>query len=586
MIDKVVVRNFKRFREQTFDLQGHVVLAGPNNAGKSTLLQAIAVWNLARRKWLEKRAKSKASQPKGVGITRRDFTAIPLREMNLLWTDTSTSLRQEEAEAVGHRQGHPRPMSIELQCRDPAGCWVLAFEFIYQNAEMISVRPIAGHQDALAVARDFNVVHVPAFSGIGAEETVLTGDYQDYLVGQGKPGDIVRNLLKEVFVKDRNRWNALVADIRETFRYELLPPEFEGRPFIVCEYLKQVPVNGRRSGIPRLDIATAGSGFHQVLMLLAFLYARDGAVLLLDEPDAHLHVVFQEQIYTRLRRVAAERQSQLIVATHSEVIIDGTSPGNVTSFYREPHVLVEDVERDQVREALKRLTSLDLLLADSARGFLYLEGETDFRLLRAWAVALKHPAAGWFDIRDGGPAWAEMRGRNPREARAHFFALKAVRPEIVGLILLDGDNRDVQPRELRAEGLEIVVWPRYEAESYLVHPQALRRYVLAATGGGELNAVAGESYLREHLPPVVFNNVLGNDDYLIQTAASKTLLPGYFGAAGLAGMRKNDYFLAAEQMLPEEIHPDVSAVLDQLAAKLMAGKEANALETIRREQRP
>jgi predicted ATPase len=567
MIDKIVVRNFKRFREQTFGLQDHVVLAGPNNAGKTTLLQAIAVWNLALRKWQENRGKSSARQPKGVGITRRDFTAIPLREMNLLWTDTSTSLRQAEAEAVGLRQGHFRPMTIELHCSDGQGPWVLGFEFIYQNAEMISVRPVAEHKEAVARAKGFNVVHVPAFSGIGAEETVLTRDYQDYLVGQGKPGDIVRNLLKEVFVQDRNRWNDLVADIRETFQYELLPPEFEGRPFIVCEYLKQVPTNGRRAGIPRLDIASAGSGFHQVLMLLAFLYARDGAVLLLDEPDAHLHIVLQEQIYTRLRRVATERQAQLIVATHSEVIIDGTSPGNITSFYRAPHVLVQDVERDQVREALKRLTSLDLLLADSARGFLYLEGETDFRLLRAWARALGHRAAQWFEVRDGGPAWAEMRGRNPREARAHFFALKAVRAELAGLILLDGDNRDIPPRELRAEGLDILVWPRYEAESYLVHPEALRRYVLKATGGAEIHAAAADAYLREHLPPVVFNNPLGNDDYLVRTPASKTLLPGYFHAAGLM-LRKNDYFLIAEQMDKEEIHPDVVTVLDRIAGVL------------------
>ena len=38
MIRRVTIRNFKRFHEQVFDLQESVVLAGPNNAGKSTLL--------------------------------------------------------------------------------------------------------------------------------------------------------------------------------------------------------------------------------------------------------------------------------------------------------------------------------------------------------------------------------------------------------------------------------------------------------------------------------------------------------------------------------------------------------------------
>ena len=51
MIRQVTVRNFKCFREQKFDLAGSVVLAGPNNAGKSTLLQAIVAWRSGLDRW-------------------------------------------------------------------------------------------------------------------------------------------------------------------------------------------------------------------------------------------------------------------------------------------------------------------------------------------------------------------------------------------------------------------------------------------------------------------------------------------------------------------------------------------------------
>ena len=47
MIRKLVVRRFKRFAEVEFSFPGHVVLAGPNNTGKTTVLQAIAAWGLA-----------------------------------------------------------------------------------------------------------------------------------------------------------------------------------------------------------------------------------------------------------------------------------------------------------------------------------------------------------------------------------------------------------------------------------------------------------------------------------------------------------------------------------------------------------
>lgn len=51
MISKVTIQNFKRFREPTeFILkpEGVTFLAGGNNSGKSTLLQALAVWEFAR----------------------------------------------------------------------------------------------------------------------------------------------------------------------------------------------------------------------------------------------------------------------------------------------------------------------------------------------------------------------------------------------------------------------------------------------------------------------------------------------------------------------------------------------------------
>src|SRR6266702_2923469 len=51
MIRELKIRNFKLFAEQSFFLEGHVVLAGPNNMGKTTVLQAIAAWNLALNRW-------------------------------------------------------------------------------------------------------------------------------------------------------------------------------------------------------------------------------------------------------------------------------------------------------------------------------------------------------------------------------------------------------------------------------------------------------------------------------------------------------------------------------------------------------
>ena len=97
MLTHIKLENFKRFATETFDLTDGVVLAGPNNSGKTTLLQAVAVWNLALQHWLAEHAESsKAKQRTGVPISRNNFTAIPLREMNLLWFDRDTAFSRNE----------------------------------------------------------------------------------------------------------------------------------------------------------------------------------------------------------------------------------------------------------------------------------------------------------------------------------------------------------------------------------------------------------------------------------------------------------------------------------------------------------
>jgi energy-coupling factor transporter ATP-binding protein EcfA2 len=563
MITKVKARYFKQFVEQEFSLTDHVILAGPNNSGKTTLLQAITVWYLALQKWKERRGPesgSKAKQRTGVPLTRQEFTALPLREMNDLWTDTLTGLRTDELQA-GQRLGQPRVLTIEVEGATPQGAWRLAFEFRYQNTELVYIKPSSEHLDQLPQAvQDVSVVHIPPFSGIGPEETRYDRPYQDLLIGQGKAGDILRNLLLEVYERDdKADWESLCRRIEEIFGYRLQSPRYGGAPFIVCEYLKGIPRSAGKNGFPELDIASAGSGFHQVLLLLGFFFARPSTVLLLDEPDAHLHVILQKQVYDLLRSIASRRRCQLVIATHSEVLIDGTNPSQIISFYRKPHLLLSDTDKDQVREALKRLTALDILLAEQSSGILYTEGETDFNLLKAWTQVMNHPLATWF-IKC--PFVHNNQGRNPREAKGHYFALRAAGRELPGVLLLDGDNRGLPDREVIAEGLAIERWERYEVESYLMHPEALVRFIESRTF--PLMADVARRFLLDQLPPAVYRDPLGNHDFWVNTPVSKTLLPALFQAVEFP-ISKEEYYLIAEQMLPEEIPVEVRRKLGKMA---------------------
>jgi hypothetical protein len=61
------------------------------------------------------------------------------------------------------------------------------------------------------------------------------------------------------------------------------------------------------------------SGEKQMLLLVAFVVAflRPGGIVLLDEPDLHIHLAMVDQLLETLERVVQERKGQLIVASHS-----------------------------------------------------------------------------------------------------------------------------------------------------------------------------------------------------------------------------------------------------------------------------
>jgi predicted ATP-dependent endonuclease of OLD family len=81
MIQSITIRRFKRFGDLTFQLNGrHVVLAGPNNMGKTTILQAVAAWSLAFTRWKDlKDFQRHGGYYTKAPIARQAFSAVPLR---------------------------------------------------------------------------------------------------------------------------------------------------------------------------------------------------------------------------------------------------------------------------------------------------------------------------------------------------------------------------------------------------------------------------------------------------------------------------------------------------------------------------
>jgi len=295
----------------------------------------------------------------------------------------------------------------------------------------------------------------------------------------------------------------------------------------------------------------------QVLLLFAFLYARPASVILLDEPDAHQHLILQKQVYDLIRKVARDRGGQIIVATHSEVVLNSTEPERVIGFFGPaPRILTGKTERDGLREALKRLTTTELVLARTVGAVLYVEGETDEKILSEWASILSHPATNFLDR----PCIHWLGGRSLREAREHYFAVKAAFPDIRALCLVDGDNKDMPDEEMNRKGLGILRWKRYEIENYLLQPEAIKRFLDFPL----MNAQVDEKF-GEQVPPKT--DLFGDHPALARIKASDEFLRPLLKSDGRPTPKK-DLYLLAGKMTKDEIHPEVREKLDRIAKAL------------------
>ena len=548
MIHYVRIRGFKRFGEVAFHLPGHLVLAGPNNTGKTTVLQAIASWSLALQRWRELNDFNPRNGYTWAPVARQAFVSVPLRSFDLLWKDR-------------RYQGQ-----IEIEVRHNAG-WSVTMEFMADSTEQIYVRPKADVPVETLRDLDFEAVYVPPMTGLEVDEPLLQPPKISHSLGLSRPGEVLRNLLVEANANEL-AWAELQSSIAKLFDYELLAPNAAG-PFIRSEY---------RTGTdgPLLDIASAGSGFQQVLMLLAFLHARRGAVLLLDEPDAHLHLILQDAIYHELRSVAARQRSQLIVATHSEVVINAVEPRELCVMLHEPRMVADNAERSQLVSSLRVLSNADIMQALSVRGVLYVEDFTDISILRAWAEVLQHRAAGLLNTELMWKplvfqAQEDRRGTKAGGrgvlARDHFEALQLVREGLPGLELRDGDAQPPIPdTEITGAGLQRLRWRRYEIESYLVHPEALARFVETEVGGPAAAAHVDDmrAYWRGEFPPALVQDPLSDHAFLNRAKARTEILSPLLEAAGLHGLHYTRYHEIAALMRPAEIHPEVREKLDDI----------------------
>ena len=320
-------------------------------------------------------------------------------------------------------------------------------------------------------AGSVNIIFLPPVSGLAATETRLDYGAINVGIGEGRTADVLRDLCYCILEESPERWNSLVDRIETLFGAKLEAPRY-------VEERGEITMGYQERDKP-LDLSSSGRGLQQTLLVVACMYANPDAAILLDEPDAHLEILRQRQIYNLITEVASEQGNQIIADSHAEVLLNEAAGRDlVVAFVGRPHRIGGG--KSQVRKALTEIGFEQYYQAEQTGWVLYLEGSTDLRILQAVAKRLGNDCARAVLERP----FVHYVGNSPAAAAHHFHGLREAPTGLKGVALFDrlasGAPDDPYLRHL--------VWERREIENYLCTERTLTSLCTCIRAGSAAHA--------------------------------------------------------------------------------------------------
>ena len=297
MIEKIEISNFKNISNLILELENLNVLVGSNNSGKSSILQAIQfaisvaqTTNFENSRWNNKTKKLPTS------LTPEQLIYAPFRDVyslafgGKLKTELKSAIQIEftekdtlEKSKVLIRKGKNKNIATEIHNR-PIG------ELLRKIEEPFSI-------------------YVPGLAGIPSFEELKSPGLVRRAAARGDANNVFRNIIWLLHT-NIDSWNSFIKDVKDIF------PEIE----IIASFNQErdehlnVLIKYDNKTLP---IDAAGTGFLQILQILSYINIYKPKILLLDEPDAHLHPNNQRKLAKKLYDLSIEREFQIIISTHS-----------------------------------------------------------------------------------------------------------------------------------------------------------------------------------------------------------------------------------------------------------------------------
>lgn len=478
MIKEIELKRFKKFEHTTIELGELSVLVGENSSGKTTVLQSInlALNAFSRLKLYSTNADGTAKpRPKGVGCTQlpgilnSDFHELYYgkKSRNGRLNGNSIGAEMFLTDELGNRFG--------MQVSSLFGGYNLT---PLSKAEEIANQPTLHKKEALLIS---------GFVGLSAsEEKALSLSLRNRL-RDGRASEIIRNLLLDTQETVPANYEKLTARLRKDFGFIIEDITFDATHDINVHAFYDEEINGKK--IP-FDFCSSGSGMMQILQILTSIYRycpEDAVVVLLDEPDAHLHTNLQVALFYSLREIQKELGIQILISTHSTAIISSALPSEIIPVSSARRIAPLTYEREVEEFISEHLDSYALSKMKANGVLVFFEDANIEYFLRCDRILDAHCFIGPRTV-------AYLTGRTKDDKLP--FQIKPVlreflQREISVFVVRDRDGLstdiiDVIVNAADEKNITYHVLQNYEIESYLLQTDLLYRTIEVLNPGKEL----------------------------------------------------------------------------------------------------
>lgn len=328
LLTKLRIDDFKRVDAVEIDLADINILVGANGSGKSSIIQAVHLACCVMRQ----ADRIEATKTSTVGVDELDY--LPTDNYKMLGFQSTW----------GNRVGSPSS-KVQLVFSQEQAQFTATCELRSARNAGISITGAVPREltDVLRKKGKFFSAYIPGISGIPNKEDKKSRKVILKACSYGDSNIILRNVL--LLLQSQNQQNIalieswiskIIGPVHIVIRYD------EDRDlYISCD----VEIGGDTRPLELI-----GTGYLQLIQIFSYILLFEPGILLIDEPDIHLHPTAQERLAGVLANVAAERKIRVLLTTHSPFVIRG-SPVNARVYWVSDGV-IDSGNRHEVEFAL------------------------------------------------------------------------------------------------------------------------------------------------------------------------------------------------------------------------------------------